>query len=239
MSGDTAAVSQSIKGGTIIATALSLYLAALAVQKLGSMDLGTLAKGTIVAGLLMRFIGQMQSMPSTATPINTGPMLASAVALLAIGKTMQMLAEIPWPSLLLAVVAINAVLGGLSAAMESIDDDIMGGASLALAAAGILILAKSMQTIGNMNAKSIAVALVTMAADLTIVIVAGKAAMAGAEGLMVLAIALAGLGLVVVAFGVTMTALAGLLTVIAAVGAPAFAVLAGSRLREAFLLIHR
>lgn len=226
VSGDTAAVSQSIKGGTIIATALSLYLAALAVQKLGSMDLGTLAKGTIVAGLLMRFMGQMQSMPSTATPINTGPMLASAVALLAIGKTMQMLAEIPWPSLLLAVVAINAVLGGLSAAMESIDDDIMGGASLALAAAGILILAKSMQTIGNMNAKSIAVALVAMAAGLTIVIVAGKAAMAGAEGLMVLAIALAGLGIVVVAFGVTMTALAGLLTVIAAVGAPAFAVLA-------------
>ena len=226
VSGDTAAVSQSIKGGTIIATAISLYLAALAVQKLGSMDLGTLAKGTIVAGLLMRFMGQMQSMPSTATPINTGPMLASAVALLAIGKTMQMLAEIPWPSLLLAVVAINAVLGGLSAAMESIDDDIMGGASLALAAAGILILAKSMQTIGNMNAKSIAVALVAMAAGLAIVIVAGKAAMAGAEGLMVLAIALAGLGLVVVAFGVTMTALAGLLTVIAAVGAPAFAVLA-------------
>lgn len=225
-SGDAAAVSQSLKGGTIIATALSLYLAALAVQKLGSMDLGTLAKGTIVAGLLMRFMGQMQSMPSTATPINTGPMLASAVALLAIGKTMQMLGEIPWPSLLLAVVAINAVLGGLSAALESIDDDITGGASLALAAAGILILAKSMQTIGNMNAKSIAVALVAMAAGLTIVIVAGKAAMAGAEGLMVLAIALAGLGLVVVAFGVTMTALAGLLTVIAAVGAPAFAVLA-------------
>ena len=225
----TSAVSEgatSVKSGSIIATALALYIAAKAVEKLGSMDIPTLAKGTIVSGLLMKFMASVQRIPVTANPVGAGAMLATAAVLLAIGKSVQMLAEIPWLNLAASVLAIQMVLGGLSAAMESVDDDAAGGAALIMAAAGIMILAKSMQTIGGMDVKSIAIALGAMAAGLFIVITAGKLAMAGAEGLMVLAVALAGLGLVVVSFAVVLTALTALLTVVAAVGAPAFAVLA-------------
>ena len=216
----------SIKSGAIIATALALYIAAKAVEKLGSMDIPTLAKGTIVSGLLMKFMASVQRIPATANPVGAGAMLATAAVLLAIGKSVQMLAEIPWLNLAASVLAIQMVLGGLSAAMESVDDDATGGAALIMAAAGIMILAKSMQVIGGMDVKQIAIALGAMAAGLFIVITAGKLAMAGAEGLMVLAVALAGLGLVVVSFAVVLTALTALLTVVAAVGAPAFAVLA-------------
>lgn len=225
-SGQYVSVSRSASSTSTIGIAAGLYLAAIAVAKLGSMDLATLAKGTIVSGLLLKFMESVQRIPVTSTPVGAGSILATAVMLVVIGKTIQTLAEIPWPSLMISVLAIQMVLGGLSAAMESIDDDALGGATLAMAAAGLLLMAKSLQIIGGMNPKAIAIALIAMAAGLTIVIVAGKAAMAGAEGLMVLAIALAGLGVVVVAFGVTMTALAALLTVVAAVGAPAFAVLA-------------
>lgn len=216
----------TVKSGAIIATALALYIAAKAVEKLGSMDIPTLAKGTIVSGLLMKFMASVQRIPATANPVGAGAMLATAVVLLAIGKSVQMLAEIPWLNLAASVLAIQMVLGGLSAAMESVDDDATGGAALIMAAAGIMILAKSMQVIGGMDVKQIAIALGAMAAGLFIVITAGKLAMAGAEGLMVLAVALAGLGLVVVSFAVVLTALTALLTVVAAVGAPAFAVLA-------------
>lgn len=225
----TSAVSEgatSVKSGAIIATALALYIAAKAVEKLGSMDIPTLAKGTIVSGLLMKFMASVQRIPVTANPVGAGAMLATAAVLLAIGKSVQMLAEIPWLNLAASVLAIQMVLGGLSAAMESVDDDATGGAALIMAAAGIMILAKSMQVIGGMDVKQIAIALGAMAAGLFIVITAGKLAMAGAEGLMVLAVALAGLGLVVVSFAVVLTALTALLTVVAAVGAPAFAVLA-------------
>ena len=225
----TSAVSEgatSVKSGAIVATALALYIAAKAVEKLGSMDIPTLAKGTIVSGLLMKFMASVQRIPATANPVGAGAMLATAAVLLAIGKSVQMLAEIPWLNLAASVLAIQMVLGGLSAAMESVDDDATGGAALIMAAAGIMILAKSMQTIGGMDVKQIAIALGAMAAGLFIVITAGKLAMAGAEGLMVLAVALAGLGLVVVSFAVVLTALTALLTVVAAVGAPAFAVLA-------------
>lgn len=225
----TSAVSEgatSVKSGAIIATALALYIAAKAVEKLGSMDIPTLAKGTIVTGLLLKFMASVQRIPATANPVGAGAMLATAAVLLAIGKSVQMLAEIPWLNLAASVLAIQMVLGGLSAAMESVDDDATGGAALIMAAAGIMILAKSMQTIGGMDVKQIAIALGAMAAGLFIVITAGKLAMAGAEGLMVLAVALAGLGLVVVSFAVVLTALTALLTVVAAVGAPAFAVLA-------------
>ena len=225
----TSAVSEgatSVKSGSIVATALALYIAAKAVEKLGSMDIPTLAKGTIVSGLLMKFMASVQRIPATANPVGAGAMLATAAVLLAIGKSVQMLAEIPWLNLAASVLAIQMVLGGLSAAMESVDDDATGGAALIMAAAGIMILAKSMQVIGGMDVKQIAIALGAMAAGLFIVITAGKLAMAGAEGLMVLAVALAGLGLVVVSFAVVLTALTALLTVVAAVGAPAFAVLA-------------
>jgi tape measure domain-containing protein len=225
----TSAVSEdasSVKVGSIIASAIALYIAAKAVEKLGGMDIPTLAKGTIVVGLLMKFMASAQRIPATSNPVGAGAMLATAAVLLAIGKSVQMLAEIPWLNLAASVLAIQMVLGGLSAAMESVDDDAAGGAALIMAAAGIMILAKSMQTIGGMDVKSIAIALGAMAAGLFIVITAGKLAMAGAEGLMVLAVALAGLGLVVVSFAVVLTALTALLTVVAAVGAPAFAVLA-------------
>ena len=225
-SGDVVSVSRSASSGAIVATALALYIAAKAVEKLGSMDIPTLAKGTIVSGLLMKFMASVQRIPATANPVGAGAMLATAVVLLAIGKSVQMLAEIPWLNLAASVLAIQMVLGGLSAAMESVDDDATGGAALIMAAAGIMILAKSMQVIGGMDVKQIAIALGAMAAGLFIVITAGKLAMAGAEGLMVLAVALAGLGLVVVSFAVVLTALTALLTVVAAVGAPAFAVLA-------------
>lgn len=217
----------AVKASSTVAAALALYIAAKAVEKLGSMDIATLAKGTVVTGLIMRFMGSFQKQASmSANPVSAGPILAMAAVLLAIGKAMQMISEIGWGGMIASVIAIQIVLAGLSSALKSADTDISGGAALALAAAGILVLAKSMQMIGSMDAKAIAIALVAMGAGLAIVIVAGKAALAGAEGLVVLAMALGALGLVVVGFGIAMTALAALLTVIAAVGAPAFAVLA-------------
>ena len=217
----------TIKTGVILATAVALYVAGRSVAKLGELPFAQALQGVLILKIVLTEIGTMLQSSKHVNPGTAMPILAMTVMLLSISHVLESLGSLGWGEILKGVITLELVLTELNAAMKLATTDTTGATNLLIVSGALLVMAHVLKTLGNMNIKAIGIALIALAAGLAVVIGAGYLAEKAAPGLLALAIAFAGLGIIITAFGIVLLGLTSLLTVVAAVGAPAFAILAG------------
>lgn len=228
--GESIALSKSpgtVKTGAILATAVALYVAGRSVSKLGELPLGQALQGVLILKVVLTEIGSTMKASASITPGSAGPILAMTVMMLAISHVLESIGSLGWGEILKAVITLDLVLAQLNIAMKGAMSSSAGASNLLIVAAALLVMAHVLKTLGGMDLKALGIALIALAAGLAVVIGAGYLAEKAAPGLLALAIAFAGLGIIITAFGIVLLGLTSLLTVVAAVGAPAFAILAG------------
>lgn len=217
----------TVKTGVILATAIALYVAGRSVAKLGELPFGQALQGVVLLSIILNDISVMLHSSQHVRPKTAMSILAMTIMLLSISHVLESIGSLGWGEILKSVVTLNVVLAELLLAMNSATGSTAGATSFLIVSGALFVMAQVLKTLGGMNLKALGIALLALAAGLAVVIGAGYLAEKAAPGLLALAIAFAGLGIIITAFGIVLLGLTSLLTVVAAVGAPAFAILAG------------
>jgi tape measure domain-containing protein len=187
------------------AIGVALNILALAVRQLGSLDLSTLGKGIGSISALLLVLAGFQK-------ISTGEGLVStAASMVLIGAALNVMAiavaklgALSLDSLVKGIGSVAAVLLVLVVAMNAMKSSLPGAAGLTIAAAGLLILSKAVNSLGAESWGAIGHALVALAGALVILIAAMALmteALPGAAALLVVSGALALLTPVLVTLG--------------------------------------
>ena len=214
-------------GLTLIAFAISLSLVGLALKILGNLSLREALQGM---ALMLLISVQMIAIALLAGDMKSTSflnLLAMAIAMQVAALVLVQLGLLPWRVALQGIIAMGLVLAEMVIASTMMNGNVAGAKTMALMAASLLLLGHTIKTLGSLPWQALALGLVAMAAGLGIVIAAGYLAEKAAPGLLLLAAAIAAIGLVVVGVAALLTAITALLAAVAVLGAPAFAALAG------------
>ena len=182
-------------GITIIGVALNIL--ALAVGKLGGMDLGSLAKGIGAITVLLAVIAGFAKLTN-----NAKGMISTAAGLVILGAALRILADVigilggmDLGSLVKGIVGMGGALVIIAGAMRIMPKGMVAQAiGLIIVAQALVIIAGALQTMGGMSWEEIAKGMVGLAGAL--IIIAGAMmlmteALPGAAALLVVAASLA------------------------------------------------
>lgn len=182
----------------LVPFAVALLILASAVEKLGNIEMGELAKGLgsviVMLGALSAFLSnpKMQSMG-----LKTGvALIAVATGLLIMSKAVENLSSIEMGELAKgvgAVAALMAVLGGFTMLAGGAKNMVSVGVGMIAIGAAMLILSQSIGEIGSMPLATIAKGVIGMGAALLVIAGVMKlmtGAIPGALALMIIAPAL-------------------------------------------------
>jgi tape measure domain-containing protein len=205
-------------GAGLIAVGIALKLISGTVEKLGGMNLATLAKGIGAIALALAGIGAaMQLMPLS--------MVATAAGLILVGIALQLIAKAVGTFGGMSIEKIAKGLGTLagsllilSAALYEMSGTLAGAAALGIAAAGLSLLAPALVAMGKQSWGQIIKGLVSLAAAMVVLGVAGLLLEPVAPALIALGaamlligggLALAGAGIALIGVGLSAIAVAG------------------------------
>ena len=174
---------QGVAGSGMITTALSMTIMAAAlivmgeaVEKFGNIEMGELTKGLTAAAIgLGVMAGAMKAMPAD-TSVSAVGILALAGALLVVSMAVTVIAgvierlgNIEMGELVKGIGAMAAALLVLGVAMVAMQGSIGGAASLAIAAAGILVLSQAVKTMGEMSWAEIGKSMLVLAGAIVVI----------------------------------------------------------------------
>jgi tape measure domain-containing protein len=208
----------AITGAGLVAVAFGLKLLAGAVEKFGGMDWKTTGRGMIGIGAgLVIIAGAMRLMPGNMILMSAGLILVSV----ALGKIADAVAQMGGMSLgqmAKGLGTLAASLGILAAALYVMSGTLAGAAALGVAAAGLALLVPALVALGKQSWTQILKGMITLAAALTILGIAGALitpvipSLLGLGAALVLiggGLALAGAGIFLVSAGLSALAVAG------------------------------
>jgi tape measure domain-containing protein len=221
------------QGVGLIAIAAGLKILAGVVAQFGGMDWRAMGKGLAgVGGSLVVIAGAMQLMPGNMLLTAAGLLLVS-VSLGKIAAAVQSFAGMSWTELAKGLVGLAGSLTILAVALYAMSGTLAGAAALGIAAAGLALLAPAMVALGQQSWTEIAKGLISLAAGLTIIGIAGAVLTPVIPSLLGLgaALILIGGGLALAGAGVALIGVG--LAAIAASGSAAIAVLIGALMQLA------
>jgi tape measure domain-containing protein len=205
-------------GAGLVIIASGLKILASAITQLGGQNLGTLAKGIGAIGAsLLVLAGAMRVMPKGMAAQAAGLVLV-AVALQGIARAVGDLGGMSFGALAKGLVALGGSLGILAIGLKAMSGSVAGAAAMAIAAAGMRLLAPALIALGQQSWGEIVKGMVTLAAAMAVMGVAGIALGPVAPAILALgvalmaigaALALAGAGIAGVGLGLSAIAVAG------------------------------
>ena len=206
----------AVSSAGLVIMAYALKVLADAVLKFGSMDWQTMGRGLAGVGASLVIIaGAMHLMPGNMIITAAGLMLVAA-SLGKISDAVMKMGGMSIKEIAKGLVTLGGALAILAVGLHAMSGTLAGAAALAVASAGIAMLAPALTKLGNQSWKEILKSLVTLAAALAIL---------GAAGLIMAPVvpALLGLGLAMLGIGAGL-ALAGVGIGLIAAGIAALAV---------------
>lgn len=200
-------VKSAFKGMAFFGVAMAVAKLANVIVQLGSLDQGSLIQGSIALGLIMLTMGLL--MMAMANFTNAGDMVATAVTFMAaavavymVGQSIAQLATLPMEGVVVAVAALLVAMAGI-ALIASLAQTSMGGAvAMLLLSIAVIALATGLAILAGIGLEGIAIALVALALGLGILIGAAFLAQAAALGLLILTVAIVGIGVACLLAGV-------------------------------------
>jgi tape measure domain-containing protein len=165
--------SMVIAGAGLIAVATGLNILAFAIEKLGGMNWKVLGKGmAAVAGSLVAIALAMKLMPKSMLITGAGLLLV-AVALQGIARAVEKMGGMSIREIAKGLGTLAGSLIILAVALHAMSGAIGGALALGIAAAGLALLAPALVLLGKQSWEEILKGLVTLAAALTILGIAG------------------------------------------------------------------
>ena len=214
----------------MVAMGVALNLMALAVGRLGKLDLGSLVKGVGSIAVLLVLLAGFNAYGGEALIGTATALVLVGVALNVIARAVGTLGALPLGTLAKGVLGVGAALIVIAAAMNLMPPSMIATAlGLLVVSAALVILSSALAKMGGMSGGDIAKSLIVLAASLVIISAAMllmEGALPGAAALIVVAAALAVLTPVLLALGAMsweaiakgLLALAGVFLVISAAG---------------------
>ena len=229
-------------GAGLLMMAAGIMVMAMAVKTLGNMDVVSLAKGLgSVFLVLTAMVIAMKSMPKDMGA-SAAQLLGFAGAIAIISLAIRMLGGMEMSSLASAVGALGITMVVLATAMRMLPTNPVQTSGIIAMAAGVMILALALKTIGSMSWQEVLTGVIGMAAAMALIIGAG--AIAGnfpqvAAGMIAVAgaVALVGAGMLAAGIGMTLFAAAMVAVGVAAVPFGAGIIAIAAALRVALPLI--
>jgi tape measure domain-containing protein len=221
------------QGVGLIAIATGLKILASAVAQFGGMDWRTIGKGlAAIGGALIIIAGVMQIMPGNMVFIGAGLILVSV----GVGKIADAIGQMGGMSvgeIAKGLIALAGSLTILAVALYAMSGTLAGAVALGIAAAGLALLAPAMVALGKQSWTEIAKGLISLAAGLTVIGIAGAVLTPVIPSLIGLGIALLGIGAGLALAGAGVALIGVGLAAIAASGSAAIAVLIGALMQLA------
>lgn len=215
-------------GAGLILLGIAINILASAVQKLGGMDLGSLAKGIGAMGVMIAALAVMVNVMNgtKGIPQAAAGLLILSVALAALTVTMRVYAALDWQTLIkgLGTMAVTLVL--VAGAMRAMPKNMASlGAGLLIVAGALLLLSASLKIMGGMSMEDLAKGLIALTVALSAIaisLMAMEASLPGAQALIVASAALLVLSGVLVilgnmdiqSIGIALLAIAGVLGIL-------------------------
>lgn len=194
-------------GISLMLLAAALNVMTIAVEKFGSMDLETLAKGLISVGVALGEFAVFAHFTSGAenmVSIGAGILILSS-ALIVLSKAVESFGGMNFETLGKGFLSMAAGLGIIAAALNFMPPNTMSiSAGLVLVGTAMLILSNALQNMGNMSIEQIAKGIATLAASLGLIAAAlifMQGTLSGSAALLVAAGALSVLAPVLILFG--------------------------------------
>lgn len=184
--------------------AVAMNILAVAVGRLGKMDIGTLAKGVGSIAILLAIIGGFNALGGEALIGTAVSMVIIAASLIVMAKAVAAFGSLSIGTLAKGLISITLALLIITAAMILMTEALPGALALVIVAASLVIMAKAFQSFGGMSWGSIAKAMVILAVSLTLITAAMilmTEALPGALALIVVAASLAILAPILVTLG--------------------------------------
>jgi tape measure domain-containing protein len=205
----TALMSKNSPGLILTSVALNLIAVAIAalagsVVLLGRQNLGTLAKGIGSIGVLLALLAGFNAISGVQLIGTAAAMVLIGGALLIITQVVAQLGALSIGTLAKGLTAMAAALIIIAGAMAIMGAGLVGAGSFVIFAAGLVIMAQALQTLGNQSWSAIGKSLVLLAgalAILTAAMILMTEGLPGAAAMLVMAAALAVLTPVLVVLG--------------------------------------
>lgn len=225
LSGDGAGLIKTAASMVIIGTALNII--ARAVEALGKLPMGTLAKGIgAIAASLIIIAGAMHLMPPDMI-VTSAALLLVATSLTILADALVKMGGMSWGEIARGLVVLAGSLVLIVAAMIGMTEALPGAAALFVVATALAVLTPVLKALGDMSWGEILKGLVTLAGVFAILGVAGLVLAPVVPVLLALGGAIALIGIGVLAAGLGVAAFAVGLTALAVAGGAAITVLVG------------
>lgn len=193
--------------GVFVAIAYAVKTIGESIIQLGALDQSSLIQGgvatALILGVLAAIVAAMANLTSPAE------LLAQAIIWIALAATMYiiassiaMLAEYPWESIAVAVVALLGAMLGLALISMLAQGSVGGAAAMLILSIAVIALAAGLAILAGIGLEGLAIAIVALAVALGVLLLAGFLAQMVAPGLLILAAAILGIGLACLMAGV-------------------------------------
>lgn len=200
----------------VMSTALQSMAATIAIYSM--IDTGTMISGLVKMGAALAvLIVTMKSMPTDSLLANSAGLIAISGAMVVLSLAIAAFGNMDMGTIVKGLITLGASLTILVVAMNAMEGTVAGALALAIVAASVGALAVALGIMGNLSIGTIVKGLVTLAAALTVLLVAAAGAEVVSAGLLVLggAVALMGVGMLaagvgMVAFSAGLAALVGI-----------------------------
>ena len=211
----------------VLGVAVALLLIGKALDKMAQMNWGEIAKSLTVMGVSLALIAAaLIIIPPTAMESAAGVLLV-AVSLLLIGKALAEFAKFSWGEIGKAMLMLFGALGIIAAAMLFMVEALPGAAATLVVAAALAILAPVLVQFGQMSLADVGTALLMLAGVFVIFGAAALLLTPVIPTMIALGIAVAILGVGLLAAGAGVFLFATGLTALAAAGAAGAAAIVG------------
>ena len=194
-----------------------ILVMAQAVKQLSGISWEELSRGlTGLAGILASIALFTAAMPDKELFSIAGSIVVMSVGIAALSGSLIALSKITWNGIAKGLVSMAAGLTAVVIAVKSMNSSLTGAASLAIAAAGLIILAEAFEEFGEiswaelgMAILSLTAALIGLVAAVSILTPLAPGMLAVAGGLAALSVALGLFGAALAVLGVGFTSVAG------------------------------
>lgn len=194
-----------------------ILVMAQAVKQLSGISWEELARGlTGLAGILASIALFTAAMPDKELLSIAGSIVVMSVGIAALSGSLIALSKLTWNGIAKGLVSMAAGLTAVVIAVKSMNSSLTGAASLAIAAAGLIILAEAFEEFGEiswaelgMAVLSLTAALIGLVAAVSILTPLASGMLAVAGGLAALSVALGLFGAALAVLGIGFTSVAG------------------------------
>ena len=217
----------------LVAIAVAVRIMASAIKSLGDMDPGAIDAGLIAIGVVLTELGLFTRLVGTGKGLlsTAAALVVLGIAMIIFAKAVEAFGSMDLLVLTQGLLGLSVALAAVTVAVNFMPKNMVGiGLGMLAMSAGLVLMAKAIETMGGMTWGEIAKGLTTLAVALLILVVATNAmtgALAGAAALLIVTAALLGLAVVMkilgsmslAEVGTALLAIAGVLVVLGAAAA--------------------